>query len=67
MLTMEMLALIQEDIKEANALGIKSTPMMFVNAVEIKGWGSNANALRDTVEALAAHAPATGSANTDVP
>ncbi len=60
---MDTLALVQADIKEAEGLGIHSTPMMFVNGVEIKGWGSDAMALKNTVDALAKQAPQVGATN----
>src|SRR5262249_33654308 len=64
MLTMDMLAPVQDDIKEGDKLGIKSTPMMFVNGVEIRGWGSDAYALKNAVDAVAKLNPPPISATT---
>lgn len=42
---------VQQDVDEAQALGISGTPMVFINGVELKGWEA-ARALERTVEAV---------------
>ncbi len=54
------------DIKEAVALGLHFTPMIFINGVELKGW-SAPNALTRTVAELAATNPPPGTAADDRP
>lgn len=63
----ETLALVQADIKEAIGLGLRSTPMMFINGVELMGWGTDALALRNAVEALAKMNPPPGDPTMDRP
>jgi len=49
----ETLARVTADINDGYTLGIVSTPMIFINGVELKGWNSP-NALTRTVESLLA-------------
>ncbi len=42
---------VEQDVDEAQALGISGTPMVFINGVELKGWEA-ARALERTVEAV---------------
>jgi len=42
---------VQQDVDEAQALGISGTPMVFINGVELKGWEAP-RALERTVEAV---------------
>ncbi len=42
---------VQQDIDEAQALGISGTPMVFINGIELKGWEAP-RALERTVEAV---------------
>lgn len=54
---------VQQDIDEAQALGISGTPMVFINGIELKGWEAP-RALERTVEAvLQSGAPAATSVN----
>lgn len=50
-------ALVQADIDEALALGIATTPMVFLNGVELRGW-QRKDALRRAVELMARTPPA---------
>lgn len=52
----ETLRRVQADIEEAIALGLVSTPMIFVNGVELRGWRAP-DALVRTVEGVAATNP----------
>lgn len=47
---------VQADVKEAMSLGIQSTPMIFINGVELRGWNVP-QALDKAVRAAAAAAP----------
>jgi protein-disulfide isomerase/uncharacterized membrane protein len=59
---------IQKDIEEAYELGIYYTPMVFINGVEIKGYGVFANnAIERAIEALAATNPEPMTAAADRP
>lgn len=51
-------ALVQADIDEALTLGIATTPLVFLNGIELRGW-QRKDALRRAVE-LMARAPAAG-------
>lgn len=62
----ETLARVQADIEEGLALGVQSTPMVFLNGVELRGWRAN-EALRRAVLALAATAPAVSGPEGDRP
>lgn len=62
----ETLARVQADVDEALALGIQTTPMVFLNGVELRGWRAP-SALRRAVEALAARAPTPGTSEADRP
>ena len=58
--------LIEKDVDQAVELGLYTTPMIFINGVELKGW-SVPNALTRAVEALAATNPPPGDATQDRP
>jgi protein-disulfide isomerase len=57
---------VEADVEEALALGIQSTPMIFLNGVELRGWRAP-EALRRALESLAARAPAPGGPEGDRP
>jgi protein-disulfide isomerase/uncharacterized membrane protein len=63
----ETLALVQADIREAIGLGLRRTPMIFVNGVELMGWGTDALALHNAVEAMAKLSPPPGDPTMDRP
>ncbi len=54
----ETLERVQADIEEAVSLGIKATPMVFVNGSELQGLGA-ANAMRQVITRLANEHPMT--------
>ena len=58
--------LVQQDIEQAVGLGLYTTPMIFINGVELRGWDVP-NALTRAVEALAATNPPAGDATQDRP
>jgi protein-disulfide isomerase len=62
----ETLARVQADVEEGLALGIATTPLVFLNGVELRGWQAP-EALRRAVLALAASAPAASGAEADRP
>jgi predicted DsbA family dithiol-disulfide isomerase/uncharacterized membrane protein len=62
----ETLARVHADVEEALALGIQTTPMVFLNGVELRGWRAP-DALRRAVESLAARAPAPAGPEADRP
>ena len=62
----ETLARVQADVEEALALGIHTTPMVFLNGVELRGWRAP-EALRRAVQTLAASAPSTSGGEGDRP
>lgn len=62
----ESLARVQADVEEALALGIATTPMVFLNGVELRGWRAP-EALRRAVLTLAASAPEARTAESDQP
>ncbi len=66
LLSDETLSLIKTDIVEAIGLGLWTTPMIFINGVELRGW-SMPNALTRAVDALAATNPPAGDASQDRP
>ncbi len=57
---------VQKDIEEAKALGLFTTPMVFINGVELRGWKAK-DALARAVGRLAATNPRPGSASQDRP
>ena len=57
---------VQADIAEAVSLGLHFTPMVFINAVELKGWQAP-NALVRAVEHLASTNPSALTATADRP
>jgi predicted DsbA family dithiol-disulfide isomerase/uncharacterized membrane protein len=57
---------VQGDVEDGIALGIYSTPMVFVNGVEFKGW-QVAGAFKKTIEQVAATNPAPRTAADDRP
>lgn len=57
---------VQVDCREAKALGIYFTPMIFINGVELKGWYAP-NAVARTIAEIAATNPPPGSAANDHP
>ncbi|HEX6885810.1 MAG TPA: DsbA family protein [Planctomycetota bacterium] len=57
---------VEADVEEALALGIQSTPLLYLNGVELRGWRAP-QALRRAVEALAARAPAASGPEADRP
>jgi protein-disulfide isomerase len=52
----ETLARVKADIDEAVSYGLRTTPFIFINGVELKGWRA-ANALVNAVNGLAASKP----------
>ena len=60
------LEVVKADIEEAAGLGLITTPMIFINGVELRGW-SRTNALTKAVDALAATNPPPGDASQDRP
>lgn len=62
----ETLALVRGDVSAGEAVGLRQTPMIFINGVELRGWEAP-GALRRAVEALAATNPATGAADAAPP
>jgi len=62
----ETLRRVKDDIGEAADLGIKQTPLIYINGVELKGWRA-LNGVRRAVEALAATNPPALSAAADKP
>lgn len=62
----EALARVQADVEEALALGLSTTPMVFLNGVELRGWQAP-EALRRAVLTLAASTPAARGAEADRP
>lgn len=62
----ETLERVKADIEDGRAVGLHYTPMIFINGVEFRGWQSP-NALRRTVEAVAAANPAPAPASLDRP
>ncbi len=58
--------LVKKDIEQAVELGLYTTPMIFINGVELRGW-LVPNALTKAVEALAATNPPAGDATQDRP
>ncbi len=66
MLSDETLNLIKTDIAEAIELGLYTTPMIFINGVELRGWSAT-NALAKAVDALAATNPSPGDSSQDHP
>ena len=66
MLSDRTLQLIKQDIQEAMSLGLYTTPMIFINGVEVRGW-TVPNALAKAVDAVAATNPPPGDASHDRP
>ena len=66
MLSDETLQLVKTDIAEAIALGLYTTPMVFINGVELRGW-SLPKALTKAVDAVAATNPSPGDPSQDRP
>ena len=62
----ETLTNVQKDIEEAKGLGLFTTPMIFINGVELRGWTAP-TALTSAVGRLAATNPPPGSASQDHP
>jgi protein-disulfide isomerase len=60
------LELVEQDIDEAVALGLRQTPMIFINGVELRGWRTP-NALPRAVERIAATNPPPLTAASDRP
>ncbi len=59
-------ARVKADIAQAIALGLRQTPMVFINGVELKGWNAS-DALMRTVKAIEASGPALATAEADKP
>lgn len=62
----ESLRRVEADVEEALALGISSTPLIYLNGVELRGWRAQ-RALERAVDALAATRPARATAAADRP
>lgn len=62
----ETLSRIRADADEAAALGLRQTPMIFINGVEFRGWEAP-EGLKRTIDALTIVAPAPASAAQDRP
>lgn len=62
----ETLRRVRADCDEAMELGMRQTPMIFINGVEFRGWEAP-NALRRAVDALAATNPPSATAAADRP
>ncbi len=62
----ETLRRIEADIEEAAKLGLRQTPLIYINGVELKGWRI-VNGVRRAVEALAATNPPPLTAAADRP
>jgi len=62
----ETLALVEQDVEEAHALGISQTPTIYINGVELKGVGVP-GALSRAVTDLAATNPPALAAESDTP
>ncbi len=60
------LSLVLADVAEGADLGLHSTPMVFINGVELRGW-QTAGAVVKTVEAVLATNPAPAAATADKP
>jgi protein-disulfide isomerase/uncharacterized membrane protein len=58
---------IQADIDEAMTLGIGSTPFVFINGVELKGWNAKPTSVQDSVEGLAMGDPPVAGPENDHP
>ena len=52
----EVLSNIHEDVAEGIALGLSSTPMVFINGIELRGWGAR-QSLQRVLDALGTHNP----------
>lgn len=64
MLSPDTLAPVSADVEEAMLYGLRQTPMVFINGVELKGWQAKPDALVKTVDALAlTNPPAAGPEN----
>lgn len=59
-------ARVKGDIDQAIALGLRQTPMIFVNGVELQGWNAP-DALMRTVKAIEASDPPLATASVDKP
>ncbi len=57
---------VQEDIREARALGLFQTPMIFINGIELRGWNAT-NAVTRAIERLVAANPPPGTHTQDRP
>jgi protein-disulfide isomerase/uncharacterized membrane protein len=66
MLSDETLQLVKTDIAEAIGLGLYTTPMVFINGVELRGWSLH-KALTKAVVAVAATNPSPGDPSQDRP
>ncbi|MFN0133397.1 MAG: DsbA family protein [Phycisphaerales bacterium] len=53
----ETLLPVKADVEEAMVYGLRQTPMVFINGVELKGWQATPNALTKAVESLALASP----------
>ena len=62
----ETQALVEADVAEALELGINSTPLIYLNGVELRGWKAP-DAIARAVGELALHQPAPASAERDAP
>jgi protein-disulfide isomerase len=63
MQTPQMLAPIESDIEEANALGLYFTPLVFVNGVELRGWESPGAVTRALTQLASQNLPAATAKN----
>jgi protein-disulfide isomerase len=63
----ETLRRVQEDTKEAKALGLYFTPMIFINGVELKGWYAPNALLRAVAQVAASNPPARTAADDHPP
>lgn len=66
MQSQQTLTPVEQDIDEASALGIRQTPMIFINGVELLGWHST-NAIVRAVDKVAATNPPPLTAAADRP
>lgn len=58
---------VREDCAEAERLGLHFTPMIFINGVELKGWGARDALLRTVDQVLATNPPPRSAAHDQPP
>lgn len=66
MMSDDVVQVVQRDVALGTRLGLHTTPMIFINGVELRGWNAP-NAVRRAVEAVAATNPTPATAAGDAP